>query len=375
MPRSLRREHWLLSLLLCLSSLTGCDRLTGSATPAADDAEHTEHDSTLQVTEPLRRDVVIARQYVAQVRANQHIELRALERGYVQEVTVKEGELVQPGRPLFKIQPLTYLAELRRAQAEGEVARLEYENTKRLANSQIVSQTELQLSKAKFDKAQAEVSLAQAHLGFTEIHAPFAGLVDRLEVRKGSLAEEGDLLTTLSDNSQMWVYFNVPEVEYLEYSTEPGRLVGQTVMLTLANGKPYDHPGRITAIEAAFNNETGTIAMRADFPNPDRLLRHGQTGNVQIDVPIAGALLIPQKSTFEVLDHHYVFVLGENDVVEQRRVRLAGEMEDLFLVSDGLTEHDRIVFEGLRQARNGKKAEYRVVPPEEAFANLKVPTQ
>jgi membrane fusion protein (multidrug efflux system) len=122
---------------------------------------------------------------------------------------------------MFRIQPLTYQAEFRRARAEAEAARVELENTRDLAKGNVVSDTQLALARAKYERAQAEVSLAEAHLSFTEIHAPFGGIMDRLELREGSLVEEGELLTTLSDNSTMWVYFNVPEAEYLDYATDP----------------------------------------------------------------------------------------------------------------------------------------------------------
>lgn len=249
---------------------------------------------------------------------------------------------------------------------------MEYENTKRLADNKVVSDTELAIAKAKLEKTLAEVNLAQTHLGFTELKAPFAGLLDRLHVRKGSLIDEGDLLTTLSDNSEMWVYFNVPEAEYLEYASQAQDEEKKKVNLVMANGKLFPQKGRINAIEAEFNNETGTIAFRADFPNPDGLLRHGETGNVQMKKVVKDAILVPQKATFEILDHHYVFVVDENEVVTQQRIHISEEVEDLFIVSKGVTEKDKIVLEGLRQAKSGQKAEYEFEEPEQAFKHLKL---
>src|ERR1700740_2160147 len=120
---------------------------------------------------------------------------------------------------MFQIMPMLYQAELQKAQAEADFVEIEYLNTKRLADSNVVSPNELALAKAKFDKANAELSLAQTHLEFTQIKAPFDGIMDHFHVRTGSLVDEGDLLTTLSDNSEMWVYFNVPEAEYLNYKS------------------------------------------------------------------------------------------------------------------------------------------------------------
>lgn len=326
----------------------------------------------LVVTRPVRRDTVVTRDFVCQIHSSRNIEIRALERGYLEAVTVAEGQTVKEGEPMFRIQPRVYQAELKRAEAEARAVRVEYENTKRLADTKVVSDTELAIVQAKLEKAMADVNLAQAHLGFTDMRAPFPGLVDRLHVRNGSLVDEGDLLTTLSDNSEMWVYFNVPEVDYLEYASEAQPEERKTVELVMANGKPFQHPGRINAIEAEFNNETGTIAFRADFPNPDRLLRHGETGTIRMRKRVKGAVLVPQKATYEVLDHHYVLVVGKDGVLTQQRVKIAEELEDLFIVSSGITENDRIVIEGLRQAKAGEKAEFEEMESEKAFKDLKL---
>lgn len=328
--------------------------------------------SKLVVSRPLKRDTVVTRDFVCQIRSARNIEVRALEKGYLESVNVAEGQAVKEGALMFKVQPLVYQAELKRAEAEAQAARVEYENTRRLADTKIVSDTELAIVRAKLEKALADVNLAQTHLGFTELKAPFPGLIDRLHVRKGSLVDEGDLLTTLSDNSEVWVYFNVPERDYLEYASEEQPEDRKRVELVMANGKVFDQVGRINAIEAEFNNETGTIPFRADFPNPKALLRHGETGNIRMKKMVQGAVLIPQKATFEVLDHHYVFLVDKDDKVVQQRIRIAEEIEDLFIVTAGATENDKIVLEGIRQVKSGEKVEYEFLEPAKAFQNLKL---
>lgn len=182
--------------------------------------KHEKHDTlTLTVTSPLQQDTVINKEYVSQIHSFQHIELRALERGYLQRVYVDEGQFMKKGQLLFQVMPMVYQAEVGKAKAEVNFAEIEYQNTKNLADSNIVSQSELALAGAKLDKAKAELNLANTHLGFTEIRAPFDGIVGRFQVRLGSLLDEGELLSTLSDNSKVWVYFNVPEAEYLDYTT------------------------------------------------------------------------------------------------------------------------------------------------------------
>ena len=198
---------------------------------------------------------------------------------------------------MFQIMPRLYQAELKRAEAEKEFARIEYENTKRLAETNVVAPNELALAQAKLDKAKAELALAQVHLDFTQVRAPFDGIMDHFHVREGSLVEEGELLTTLSDNHKMWVYFNVPEAEYLDYITTVSADSVIAARLLLANNRLFEYEGKVTTIEADFNNETGNIAFRATFPNPKGLLRHGETGSVLINTPLKSALLIPQKCT------------------------------------------------------------------------------
>ena len=141
------------------------------------------------------------------------------EKGYLQDVLVDEGQFVKAGQLLFRIMPRIYEAELQKAEAEAQAAEIEVQNTKALADKNVVSKNELALANARLKKAKAELSLAQVHLAFTEIRAPFDGIIDHLHLKLGSLVEEGDLLTSLSDNSRMWVYFNVSEPEYLNYAS------------------------------------------------------------------------------------------------------------------------------------------------------------
>lgn len=324
-------------------------------------------------TRPLKQDTAVTRTYVCQIRAIQHIELRALERGYLQNIFVDEGKLVRKGQRMFQIMPLLYQAELQKAEAEARFAEIEYLNTKQLADSNVVSKNELALSKAKLDKARAERTLAQVHLSFTEIKAPFDGIMDRFQVRLGSLVNEGDLLTTLSDNSEMWVYFNVPEAEYLNYRANLRKDSLMRVRLQMANNEIFEYPGIVKTIEADFNNETGNIAFRATFPNRKGLLRHGETGNVLATSVIKNALIIPQKSTFEVLEKKYVFVVDQDRVIHQKEVTIAAELPDLYVISSGITENDQIILEGIRKVRDQDKiAAYTFQDPKTVLARLKV---
>jgi membrane fusion protein (multidrug efflux system) len=342
-------------------------------TACSSKTEEKEEGLRFSVTSPLKRDTSVIRDYVCQIRAIQHIEVRALEKGYLQTIFVDEGKFVKQGQMMFQIMPLMYKAELQKAEAEAKFAEIEFLTTKSLADSNVVSPNELALAKAKFDKAKAEVSMAQVHLGFTEIRAPFDGIMDRLQVRLGSLVNEGDLLTTMADNSKMWVYFNVPEAEYLNFRMSEKKDSLMRVSLLMANNLTFDYPGVVQTIEADFNNETGNIAFRATFPNPKGLLRHGETGNVQMIVPLKNALIIPQKATFEILEKKYVFVVDKDKSVHQKEITIAGEMPDLYVIKGGLSENDKIVLEGIRKVKdNDKLEEYEYRDPKDVIAHLKV---
>jgi len=335
---------------------------------------HTEEGRFL-VTSPLRTDTELTKDYVAQVRAIQHIEVRALEKGYVQGVYVDEGQKVPKTARMFQIMPLVYQAEVSKAAAEAEVTNIELRNTKLLADKNVVSSNELALANAKNNKAKAQVDLATAHKGLTEIRAPFEGVMGRFHVRNGSLVNEGDLLTTLSDNSTMWVYFNVSEAEYLEYKSHPDADRPTTVKLLMANGQVFEEPGKIETIEADFNNETGNLAFRAAFPNPKGLLRHGETGKVLMTVPIPKALVIPQKATFDVLDKKFVYVVDEKNVVRSRPITVSAELPQVFVVSKGLEEKDKILVEGLRKVHDGAAIEVDYKKPSEVLGHLEVPAE
>lgn len=333
-------------------------------------AEHVEHRIT--VTTPLAKDVTITQEYVCQIHSRRHVEIEALEDGYLEAILVKEGQEVKAGDVLFRILATLYKARLDAEIAERDLAQLELNNTKRLANNQGVSPNEVLLFEAKLAKAQAKADLAQAELNFATVRAPFDGIIDRQKEQQGSLVKAGDVLTTLSDNSVMWVYFNVPERRYLEYMAETGQNAQSAdIELVLANHKTFPHIGKIGAIEANFNNETGNISFRADFPNPDRLLRHGQTGNILIHRNLKNAIVIPQRATFENLAKRYVYIVDKDNVVHQREIEIAYVLEDIFIIGHGIGVTDKIILEGIRQVHEEEKVEFEFEDPAKVIANQK----
>lgn len=345
--------------LLCLTSCTT-------------KKEEKEEAGKFTVTNPVRIDTSFTKQYVSQIRSVRNIEIRAQEKGFLQNIYVDEGQFVKAGQLLFKIMPKMYEAELLKAQAEAKGAEIELQNAKSLADKNIVSKSEQAIAQAKLEQAKAEVALAKLHLSFTEIRAPFDGTIDRIPKKLGSLIDEGELLTSLSDNSQIFAYFNVSEPEYLEYQTNIKGRADNKVGLLLANGETLKYKGQVEVIESEFDNETGNIAFRAKFPNPNKLLKNGETGSVLMTVPLRNALVIPQKATYEIQDKKYVFVVDKNNALKSVEITIKGEMPDLYVVNSGITIDDKILLDGLQKANDNDKIKFDYLSPKEVLAHLKL---
>ena len=324
------------------------------------------------VTNPILMDTVFKKEYVAQIKSVQNIELRAQEKGFLQKIYVDEGQYVQAGQVLFRISQNIYQAELLKAQADAKQEEIELENTKLLANKNIVSKNELAMNQAKLEHARAEVSLAKLHLSYTDIKAPFSGTIDRIPKKLGSLIDEGELLTTLSDNSNMFAYFNVSEPEYLQYQTNAKDRADNQVDLKLANGEMHKYKGKIEVIEGEFDNETGNISFRAKFPNNEKLLRNGETGDVVMTVPAKNVLIIPQKATYEIQDKIYVFVIDKNNIAKSKEIEIAGELPDLYVVKSGLNKNDKILLEGVQSVKDDDKIEFTYQKPQTVISQLKL---
>lgn len=373
------RKHLQATLLA-----TGLGLLADSCTKNhADGGHHEEAPQPVVLTTPAVMSVPITQAYVCRMQSRRHIEIRALNEGYLKEIPVQEGQSVLAGERLYELYPVLYRTKLEAEKAELRLAEINLQNTEKLEGRGFVSAPELARAVAERDRAKAKVDRATAEMGFTSIVAPFDGLVGRQLMQQGSLIEAGDTLTTMSDNAVMWAYFNVPEADYLRFKAIRGAsdaasprkldLPGATIQLRLANGQIFDKNATTTlTIESEFNRETGNIEFRADFANPEGLLRHGQTGTLLINQNLSGALVIPQRATFEILDRRYVFVVDGKGVAHQREITVARELEDIFVIKNGLSAGDKFVFEGVRQVRDGMHLERTETrPPQEAVKKLK----
>ena len=321
------------------------------------------------VTTPLVKDTSFIKEYVAEIQSLQNIEIRAKVKGYIESIHVDEGQLVKAGQLLFTIRPKEYEAELLKARANLKTAELELQNVRKLTEKNIVSQTELDAAEAKLEEAKAEEGLAALYVSYTQVKAPFTGTIDRLKFKVGSLIDEGTLLTTLSDNKEVYAYFNLSESDYLDYQSQTLDKGKNSVSLMLANNRPHPYPGVVEAVAGEFDKNTGNIAFRARFPNPDLLLKQGETGKVQLKADLKNVLIIPQKSTFEMQDRIYVYVVDKDNVVKARYISIKQKITNLYVIESGLSESETFLLEGIQNIKEDEKIQPVFIAPKQAIAS------
>ena len=324
------------------------------------------------VTNPVVKDTTYSKEYLAQIQSIQNVEIRAQEKGYLETLHVDEGQSVKGGQLLFSIMPKLYEAEYLKAKSDTKIAEIEYQNTKALSDKNIVSKSELAMTKAKLDGANADLATAETHLSFTKIKAPFDGTIDRIMFKKGSAIDEGTVLTKISNNRNVYAYFNMSEVEYLDYKSRAKNDINNNANLLLSNGDKFKHQGVIETIESEFNNNTGNIAFRAEFPNPELLLKNGETGKVQLIVPIKKALMIPQKATFQIQDKIYVYIVDKENHVKSRNIVIKQQLSNIYIIQSGLSENDKVLVEGIQSVKENEKIKPKIVSANQIFNDLQL---
>jgi membrane fusion protein, multidrug efflux system len=324
----------------------------------------------IPITEVVQIDTFYFKEYVSEIQSVQNVEIRSRVKGYLDKIFFDEGKLVKKGDVLFKINDDEYkaevsqnLASLRIAEANVRTAELELNRIKLLVEKDVISKSELLIANAKVETANAYVEEAQARLhdaelrlAYTLVRAPFDGIINRIPNKPGSLIDEGTLLTTISDNSNIYAYFNQSETEYLNYLKQlKSAEANNEVSLLMANGEEFPSKGQIETIEGEFDQSTGNIAFRARFKNTNNLLKHGSTGKIRQRKDLKNVLLIPQKATFEIQDQTYVFILQADSTVKTKNFTPKQRLNDFYIVDGGLKKGDKIIYEGIQNIREGQK--------------------
>ncbi|AEA45834.1 efflux RND transporter periplasmic adaptor subunit [Fluviicola taffensis] len=344
----------------------------------ADQKANKQVTETYPVTSPIHIDTNTFIEYVADISAVRNIEIRAKAAGYLEKVHVDEGSYVTQGQLLFSINNREYSealakdrALLKMARAEAKNAELELTNTKMLLDKNVISHIEyefaknkLQIAKAKVEEMLAEEAHGIQMLSYAEIRAPFNGTISRLPHKIGSLIEDGTLLTDLSQNDEIFAYFNVSEKEYLDFMSKiaRGNELDRQVQLVMANGELHKSDGLIEMVNGQIDPQTGNLAIRARFSNKGKILKHGASGKIRMQQEFRQALIIPQKATFEIQDKVFVYLLDRQGHVKTRRVEIKARIPHFYIISKGLHKNDVIIYEGIQSVSDGMKVKLEKIP-------------
>ncbi|MFD2203374.1 efflux RND transporter periplasmic adaptor subunit [Shivajiella indica] len=341
----------------------------------------------IPVLELTPKTIEFPKTYVCEIQAVQFVEIRAKVEGFVDRIYVDEGQFVKKGQILFQLSSLEFTemvnsanAKLSQAKAEAQAATLEMERLRILVEKDIISPSELQLAKSKKEVAESGIAEAEAMLknaktglSYTTIRAPFDGIVDRFPKKSGALVTSGDLLTNITDINEVFAYFKVTENEYLTYmraKMEGEELISNPdVTLILSDGEVFEYTGKLETLEADFERGTGSIAFRVRFPNPDQLIKHGASGKIQLSNQLENVFLVPQKSTFEIQDYSYVYILDKDNQVKVRSFKPV-QRYGVYYIAEGFEEGDRIIYEGIQQVKDGVFVSPAMVSEKEAYDTL-----
>jgi RND family efflux transporter MFP subunit len=355
-----------------------------SLTACSDGNKTSETAEKFPVIHPIVTDTLYYSDYVADIHSIQNVEIRARINGYLDRIWVDEGQSVKKNQLLFSVSSQEYREELAKAKAvlksalaDQKAAEIDMLNVKNLVEKGVVSKTEFDVAQSKAEALSAKIEEAKAHeasanlkLSYTVIRAPFNGIIDRIPYKVGSLIEESHLLTTLSDDKEVFAYFNVSEQEYLDFIQSDQQANGDEVQLILANNKVHSHNGVVETVEGKIDKSTGNIAFRARFQNPKGLIKHGSSGKVRLHKEVKEALIIPQKSTFEVQDKIYVYTVDADNTVRMHSIVPKFRLSQVYIIEFGLSTDDQIVYEGIQRVKDGDKIQPELVSLKTSLAKL-----
>ena len=305
--------------------------------------------------------------YPASIKGIQDVEIRPKVSGFLVQINVKEGQTVSAGQTMFVIDNATYQAQVRQSQAavntaqqQQNTAQLTYENAKQLYENKVIGDYELQTSKNSFESAKAQLAQAKAALAsaqetlsFCFVKSPAAGVVGTLPLKKGALVSGSDALTTVANISSMDVYFSITEKEAMIVSQQ-GLSSFPAVKLKLADGSIYAHEGKVTRMSGVIDEATGSVQLIATFPNPDKALKSGATGNIIIPRQNMNAVIIPQSCVSEVQNKKFVYMLGKDNKVKYTEIKVDPQNDgNNYIVTDGLKTGDKYVTNGITKLSDG----------------------
>jgi len=372
--------------------ITGCGKKDDQAAAAAAAAGQPK---AYKVVTLSPQSATINIDYPASIQGQQNIEIRPRVDGYIEKIFVDEGAVVKAGQPLFKISAPQYEQEVRTAQASIKsaqasvsAAKLAVTKVTPLVNQQIISKYELESAQFNYESAMATLSQARAALvnaqtnvGFTTVKSPVNGVVGSIPFRLGSLVGPSiaDPLTTVSSIGNVYAYFAFNEKQLLSIakdssSTSLAKKIEKipAVSLLLSDGTVYGEKGKIETINGLINTQTGSVNVRARFPNSRGIIRSGSSTKVRIPEEVKNAIIIPQSATFELQDKRFAVVVGKDGKTKNTVITVNdATIGTYYVVESGLKAGDQIVLEGVANLKDGSQIKATPEASETVYANLK----
>jgi membrane fusion protein (multidrug efflux system) len=386
----MKNQNRLAYLLIAGTILASCGNQTDKSAQATAANQVKEY----RILELQPRDATLYTDYPASIQGQQNIEIRPRVDGYVERIYVDEGAVVKRGQLLFKINAPQYEQEVRTASASIKSAeaavnesQLAVNKVRPLVEKDIVSKFEMESAQYTYQTrvaalAQARAALANArtNLGYTSVVSPVDGVVGSIPFRLGSLVSgsNAEPLTTVSSIGNVFAYFAFNEKLLLQFTNDnSGATFAERirrlpdVSLILADGRLYSEKGRIQTVNGLINSATGSVNVRARFPNPNGVIRSGNSAMVRIPTTVKKGLLIPQSATFELQDKRFAVVLGANNKTRNAAIQvLENTAGKFFVVEEGLKAGDKIVLEGVASLEDGSQIKPVTVKSGSVYADL-----
>jgi membrane fusion protein (multidrug efflux system) len=347
-----------------------------------------------KVLEIQQTDATLYTDFPASIQGQQNIEIRPRVDGYIERIYVDEGAVVKAGQLLFKInapqfeqEVRTAAASIKSAEADVSTAKMAVTKVKPLVEKDIISKYELESAEYRYQAALATLAQAQAalanartNLGYTSVKSPVNGVVGSIPFRLGSLVSgsNAEPLTTVSSIGNVYAYFAFNEKLLLEFNKDAKASFAErikqmpSVSLVLADGTLYDQQGRIQTVNGLINTATGSVNVRASFPNPNGLIRSGSSATVRIPSQVRNGILIPQSATFELQDKRFASIVGADSIAKNVQITIRDNTAGGFFVVDkGLKAGDKVVLEGVANLKDGTKIKPVPANANNIYAELK----
>src|SRR5690554_523461 len=333
----------------------------------------------LPVLEVDTTTAITIKDYIGTIEGKVNVEIRAQTEGILQEIYVDEGQYVIQGQPLFKIDPSPYIEILNNEIATENIeraklknAKLEVDRLRPLVEHEVIAEVQLQAVMANYEVAQASlarasaaVASAQINVDRTVIKAPVTGYIGMIPKRIGNLItrRESTPLTVLSDVSDVFVYFSMAESDYLYFTKNKtirkdstrnslGSILPEATLF-LADGMEYQEKGEVDAVSGQVNRSTGSISLRASFPNSTEVMRSGNTGTIRLKESKAGVILVPQEAVINIQDRTFVYTIDEDNKARLTPIKLDGVSESYYIISSGLKPGDAVILTGFHKVEEG----------------------